>query len=92
MAAAENSARTAPPLGARVLTADDEELGTVKEVSSASFKVDAPFTPDYWLGADTIAEADSGTVRLSFTKDRLGEERSDGPAHSGLHRHETLVI
>ena len=90
--AADDRVRTAPRLGARVLTADDKELGTVKEAGSGCFKVDAPLTPDYWLGVDTIAGTDGDAVRLAVTSDRLVEERSDAPAHSGLHRHETLVI
>jgi hypothetical protein len=92
MTASGDSAGTAPTLGARVLTADDEDLGTVKEISGRCFKVDAPLAPDYWLGHDTIAGADGGALRLAFTRARLTEERSDGPAHGGLHRHETLLI
>ena len=91
MTVAGDSAEIAPTLGARVLTADGEELGTVKEVAGRCFKVDAPLTPDYWLGADTVAGTDGGVIKLAFSKDRLGDVRSDGP-HGGLHRHETLVL
>lgn len=92
MTAAGDSTGMAPSLGARVLTADGEELGTVKEVSGRCFKVDAPLAPDYWLGEDTVAGTDGDVIGLAFTKDRLGDLRSDGPPHGGLHRHETIVL
>jgi hypothetical protein len=59
------------PLGARVVTADGEELGTVKETRSDAFKVDAAMKPDYWLGCDFIQDSTTNSVQLSVTEDRL---------------------
>jgi hypothetical protein len=59
------------PIGARVFTADGQDLGTVKENSSDSFKVDAAMKPDYWLACDFIQDSTASTVQLSVTKDRL---------------------
>ena len=76
-----------PAMGARVLTADGEELGKVKEISGSCFKVDARMQPDYWLATDCIAKGIGNEVRLSFTKDCLGDAKQDGPEHKGLHPH-----
>ncbi len=76
-----------PRVGARVLTADDDELGKVKEISGSCFKVDVPMQPDYWLATDCIASGTGGDVKLSFTKDKLGDAKQDGPEHRGLHPH-----
>jgi hypothetical protein len=76
-----------PIVGARVVTADSDELGKVKEVVGSCFKVDASMQPDYWLGTDTIASTTTTEVRLSIAKDRVGDAKVDGPEHSGVHRH-----
>jgi rRNA processing protein Gar1 len=76
-----------PTIGARVLTADGDELGKVKEVTGNCFKVDASMQPDYWLGTDTVASSSGTDVRLSIPKDRVGDVKLDGPEHSGVHRH-----
>jgi rRNA processing protein Gar1 len=76
-----------PILGARVVTADGNELGKVKEVVGTCFKVDASMQPDYWLGTDTVASSSSAEVRLAIAKDRVGDLKTDGPEHSGVHRH-----
>ena len=62
---------TDAPVGARVITADGEELGTVKESTSDSFKVDAAMKPDYWLSCDFIQDSTATSVQLSVTEDRL---------------------
>jgi hypothetical protein len=62
---------TDAPLGARVLTADGGELGTVKETRNDSFKIDAAMKPDYWLSCDFIQNSTANTVQLSVTEDRL---------------------
>jgi len=74
-------------LGARVVTADGDELGKVKEVAGTCFKVDASMQPDYWLGSDSIADASGAEVRLAIRKDDVGNAKVDGPEHSGVHRH-----
>ncbi len=76
-----------PTLGARVVTADGEEIGRVKEVSGACFKVDAPMQPDYWLGMDCVAVSSPGEVRLTVAKNELGDVKADAPDHQGSHRH-----
>ena len=77
-----------PAVGAEVRTADGEKLGTVKEVSGACFKVDAPRRPDYWLGTDTVAGSAAGAVQLNLTKDGLGEAKEEGRReHRGVHPH-----
>ena len=78
----------APAVGARVTTADGDELGTVKEVSGGCFKVDAPMQPDYWLASDCIADAAAGGVRLRISKDQLSDAKLEGPEHTGVHRHQ----
>lgn len=82
-----------PAVGAEVLTADGDKLGTVKEVSGSCFKVDAPMRPDYWLGTDTVASSTGGVVRLTLAKDGLGEAKKDGQReHQGVHPHDTTVV
>jgi hypothetical protein len=83
------NAWTAPTVGARVVTADGEQLGKVKEVVGGCFKVDASMQPDYWLGSDCIASASAtgNDVRLSLRKDQVGDAKVDGPEHGGVHRH-----
>lgn len=76
-----------PAVGTMVMTADGEELGTVKEVSGPCFKVDAPMAPDYWLGSDLTADTTGGIIRLSISKEKLGEAKQDSPDHVGYHRH-----
>jgi hypothetical protein len=76
-----------PSIGAKVLTMDGDDLGKVKEIAGACFKVDASMQPDYWLGTDTIASSTGTEVRLSIPKDRVGDLKLDGPEHSGVHRH-----
>ncbi|HET9319341.1 MAG TPA: hypothetical protein VFO27_06190 [Bryobacteraceae bacterium] len=78
---------TMPTIGARVLTADGDELGKVKEIAGSCFKVDVSMQPDYWLGSDTIASASAMDVRLGVTKDRVGDFKVDGPQHTGVHHH-----
>jgi rRNA processing protein Gar1 len=78
---------TIPTLGARVVTADGDELGKVKEVSGTCFKVDASMQPDYWLGSDCVTSSTGAEVRLSIRKDQVGDAKVDGPDHSGVHRH-----
>jgi hypothetical protein len=76
-----------PTIGSRVVTADGDELGKVKETAGSCFKVDASMQPDYWLGTDTIASSSGMEVQLSIPKDRVGDVKLDGPEHSGVHRH-----
>jgi hypothetical protein len=85
-----NQSGSVPAVGTKVMTADGDELGKVKEIMGDCFKVDAPMQPDYWLGTDTIASTSTGEVRLRFTKGGLGEAKMDGPGHSGVHPHRSM--
>jgi hypothetical protein len=76
-----------PSIGARVVTIEGEQLGTVKEVSGACFKVDAPMQPDYWLASDCIESMSGSDLRLNVPKQRIGDAKLDSFEHSGIHRH-----
>ncbi len=76
-----------PIAGTRVVTADGEELGKVREVTGTCFKVDVSMQPDYWLGTDTIERVTPSEVRLSIIKDKVGDFKVNGPEHSGVHHH-----
>lgn len=67
------------PVGCPVYTADDDKLGTVKELQHGCFKVDAKMQPDYWLSTGSVATVGPERVVMSFTKDRLGEFKTDPP-------------
>ena len=56
-------------LGARVVTADAQQLGKVKEVREDEFLVDARLAPDYWLGTDIVERVSDEEVRLLITKE-----------------------
>jgi len=88
MTTSGSSSGGAPVVGARVTSAEGDELGAVKEVSGACFKVDAPMQPDYWLGTDCIASSTGNEVRLAIEKGRLGDVKLEGPEHTGVHRHQ----
>jgi hypothetical protein len=66
-----------PTVGAHVITADDDELGKVKEVSGTCFKIDASMQLDYWLNMDCIASSSGTQVRLRIAKDRVGDAKVD---------------
>jgi hypothetical protein len=68
-------------LGAAVFTTDNDKLGTVKEIRSDAFKVDASMQPDYWLSLAAVASAGVDRVLLTFSKDRLGEMKLDGDTY-----------
>lgn len=68
-----------PAPGMRVRTNDGDDLGTVKEVSGASFKVDAPMKKDYWLPSSSIQTQSDGALLLNFGKSRLNDYKRDSP-------------
>ena len=76
-----------PNIGARVFSADGDQLGTVSAVDGTCFKVDAPFQPDYWLSVDSVTDAMNGNVRLTSTLKLLEATQQNGSDHRGLHRH-----
>ena len=63
------------PVGAPVHTEDGEQIGRVKEVDGAFFKVDAPMQPDYWLPRDALLSYTAERVTLAFNKDQLGDRK-----------------
>jgi uncharacterized protein DUF2171 len=74
-------------VGARVISADGQSMGKVKEVNGDCFKVDAPMQPDYWLGANVIASAPGEEVRLNVIKASLEHMKLDPAEHRGYHQH-----
>ena len=69
-------------VGAPVVTADDEKIGSVKEVRPSAFKVDTGlFHRDIWLPAYTVAEAvPDQMVTLTVDKAQLPEHKLDEQA------------
>ncbi|MGD9891743.1 MAG: PRC-barrel domain-containing protein [Dehalococcoidia bacterium] len=61
--------------GLEVHSEDGERLGTIKEVTPAAIKVDAPMRPDFWLPRDHV---------LSYTNERVTMDF----AHADLYRYE----
>lgn len=66
--------------GSTVVSADGEPLGTVKDATETSFKVDAEKARDYWLNRETIVACEGDSVRVGFERNRLDEYRLDSPA------------
>jgi len=72
-------------IGGEVFTSDGERLGKVwdvqdvQDVQEASFKVDAPFQPDYWLPFNTVESADAERIILNVPKDELDHYKSRDP-------------
>jgi hypothetical protein len=65
--------------GMRVITADGEELGHVKEVGATSFKVDAPLALDYWLSLDCVVERDLEEAVTVFVREALEDKIVEPP-------------
>ena len=84
MVMADSNAWTPPTVGARVVTADGEEFGTVKEVVGGCFKVDASMQPDYWLRSDCIANTTASHVRLGILQEQVHTAKVDPPENSGV--------
>ena len=72
-----------PRIGASVFTSDGNELGTVKELSGDSFKVDAAGKPDYWLDVDCLLENTAGRITVDFSSDELKDRQHKVPAGAG---------
>src|SRR5438067_309072 len=60
-------------VGAAVLTADGEPLGTVKETHGSFLFVDAPRHRDYWLATEHMSSSAPGRVTFCFSKSELDE-------------------
>lgn len=66
--------------GTAVFASDGKELGTVKEVRGAYFKIDAPMSKDYWLSCEAVQEGPGGRVTVAFTEDLLDANKQPEPA------------
>lgn len=71
-------------IGLHVFTADNEDLGKVKQVQGDAFKLDVSHHADYWLDCADILSATTERVTMSFTKDNLGAHRLDHPHDVGV--------
>jgi hypothetical protein len=58
-------------IGAKIMSADGKELGTVKEVGADRFKVGRKLLPDYWLANEYVDHAGNGIVQMILTKEGL---------------------
>lgn len=59
-------------IGAKVVTADGKQIGTVREIGGDSFKVERRLLPDYWLGNEYVDDVAGGIVQMIVTKEGLG--------------------
>ncbi len=59
-------------VGARVESADGQDIGEVKEIVGRFFKVDAPMAPDFWLPMSLVRSAAQETVSLGADREALG--------------------
>jgi hypothetical protein len=76
-----------PIIGAKVISADGEELGCVMEIDADCLRIDAFLAPDYWVGPDVIEKTSPATVHLVLTRNDLGKAQQAGLIHLGRHSH-----
>ncbi len=74
-------------IGARVVSSDGEDLGSVKQTAGTCFKVEALQHADYWLGIDTVANMSGAGIRINLTKDAINQPAFDQLPHHGCHLH-----
>ena len=67
-------------VGTPIYTPEGERLGKVKEIHGRYFKVETSlFQRDYWLGADSVAEAVPGEeVLLNLDKAEVATHKQTG--------------
>ena len=58
--------------GLPVMSSDSKLLGRVKEVRGDTFKVDARWAFNYWLGNEVVENTAKGLVQLVVTKQAVG--------------------
>ncbi|MEZ4492551.1 MAG: hypothetical protein R3C29_04460 [Dehalococcoidia bacterium] len=63
--------------GAKVVTSDGKELGTVKEAEDRAFHVDAPRQFDYWLQSSVVKSASADIVVLTIAESELSAYKMD---------------
>ena len=66
--------------GVPIMAADGHELGKVKEIRGAYFKVNAPMAADYWLACDAVSGESGEGVRVSFAREHLDANKYPEPA------------
>jgi hypothetical protein len=59
-------------IGAKVVTADGKQIGTVREIGDDRFRVERRLFPDYWLANEYVDDVTGGIVQLIVTKEGLG--------------------
>jgi len=69
--------------GMPVVTSDGEALGTIKDIRTDRFKVDAPMAMDYWLDRDTVMDMTAEGYILSFDREHLDEMKRSDPGAPG---------
>ena len=62
-----------------VVTADGETIGTVGAIGEDAFQVSAPRRPDFWLGAEHVAEERDDTYVLNLREAEVGEAALSAP-------------
>lgn len=62
-----------------VYTQDGQKLGTVKDLTPASIKIDAPLRPDYWLPRDRVLSYTNERVTMDFDHGDLDRFAEFGP-------------
>jgi len=70
-------------VGLPVITSDGEGLGTIKEIRTGRFKVDAPMSLDYWLDRETVVDMTGEGYILNFERDHLDEMKRADPGAPG---------
>ncbi len=73
-------------VGAPVFSFDGYQVGSVKDMSDACFKVNAPMQRDYWLSRDCVASVVGGAVWLSISRDQLRAAKVHRPERRSVHR------
>ncbi|MBI2764274.1 MAG: hypothetical protein HYX53_00015 [Chloroflexi bacterium] len=68
-----------PSIGDRVVAADGQDCGAVKEVRGGYFAVDAPMARDYWLSEAYVTSRSAGRVVLSLPKDEVAQHGLEAP-------------
>jgi hypothetical protein len=73
--------------GDRVVTADGEELGRVKQVRDACIEIQARKERTYWLATDAIQNRLQGLVLLRVAANHLDATGMNNEGHAGRHMH-----
>jgi hypothetical protein len=70
-------------VGLPVITRNGDPLGTIKEIRTERFKVDAPMALDYWLDRETVIDLTADGYVLDFDSDDLDEMKRSDPGAPG---------